>query len=58
MYLVEEVRAQASVAAEPFVGAILTAFDDVSSDYAASITQRGLPCQLHRALVLVVGRQV
>ncbi len=58
VYLVEEVRAEAGVAAEPLVGTVLAAFDDVSGDHAASIPQRSLPGELHRALVLVLPGQV
>lgn len=47
LYLVEEVGTEAGVAAEPLVGAVLTTFNDVSGDHAASVPQRSLPCELH-----------
>lgn len=57
-YLVEEIGAEAGVAAEPLVASILTALDDVAGDHAASVLQRSLPGELHRVLVLVLPRQV
>lgn len=41
--LVEEVRAQASVTAEPLVRSIFAALDDVSSYHAAPVAQWRLP---------------
>lgn len=58
LYLVEEVRAETGVAAEPLVRTVLTAFNDVSGDHAASILQWSLPGELHCALVLVLPGQV
>lgn len=58
LYLIEKVGTEAGVAPEPLVSAVLTTFNDVSSDHAASILQRCLPGKLHRALVLVTPRQV
>lgn len=47
LYLVEEVRAKAGVAAQPLISAIFTTLDDVSSDHAASVLQRSLPVELY-----------
>lgn len=47
MYLVEEVGAETSVAAEPLVGAILAALDDISGNHSASVPQRSLPGELN-----------
>lgn len=47
LYLVEEVRAETGVAAEPLVRTVLTAFNDVSGDHAASVLQWSLPGELH-----------
>lgn len=58
LYLVEEVGAEAGVAAQPFISAVFAALDDVSCDHAASVPQRSLPVELHRALVLVLPDQV
>ena len=47
LYLVEEVRAEAGVATQPLISAILAALDDVSGDHAASVPLRSLPGELH-----------
>lgn len=58
MYLVEEVRAQTSIAAEPFVRSVLAALNDVPGNHATPVAQWRLPRQLHRVLVLVLPGQV
>lgn len=47
LHLVVQVGAEASVAAEPLVGAVLAALDDVSCDHTASILEGSLPAELH-----------
>lgn len=57
-HLVEEVRTQSSVAAQPLVRAVFTALNNVAGDHATTVPEGCLPVQLHRILVLVLPGQI
>lgn len=52
-YSVGEVRTQSGVAAQPLVSAVFTFLNDVASDRAAAVANRGFPGQRDSRLDLV-----